>query len=153
MNDTEPLSPVAFASATAEDADELAQLRVDAMRPSLEAAGRFDEERARARFLDGFEAAATRMILRDDELIGFFVMRNRPGHILLEHLYVVEAEQDRGVGSGIVGFVKSRARGRKLPVRTSVLTGSRANEFFLRQGFEVVGREEFATLYESAVDA
>ncbi|MEX2518327.1 MAG: GNAT family N-acetyltransferase [Paracoccaceae bacterium] len=153
MNDTGQLSPVAFAAASADDAEQLAQLRVEAMRPSLEAAGRFDEDRARARFLDGFEPSATRLILRDDELIGFFVMRYRPDHVLIEHLYVVEAEQGHGVGAGIVGYVMSRARGRKLPVRVSALTGSRANNFYLKQGFEVVGREEFDTLYESAAGA
>jgi len=46
---------------TAKDADAelLAQIRVEAMRPSLEAVSRFDPERARNRFLSSFQPLDT----------------------------------------------------------------------------------------------
>ena len=46
----------------------LADLRVAAMRPSLEALGRFDPDRARSRFLDKFIRVATRKIVVDGGL-------------------------------------------------------------------------------------
>ena len=48
-----------FVKASITDGDLLADIRVAAMRPSLEAAGRFDPVRARRRFRDTFEPSDT----------------------------------------------------------------------------------------------
>ncbi len=48
--DLHGVSGIALAPASARDADRLADIRVEAMRMSLEALGRFDPVRARARF-------------------------------------------------------------------------------------------------------
>lgn len=147
------MSGVTFAAATADDVEALADLRVQAMRPSLEALGRFDNTRARARVTDNFVAADTRMILRDGALIGFFVTRARKDHILLDDLYLLPEAQGQGVGADILNFVKSRARGKKLPLRLIALKESRANEFYLRHGFAVTGEDEFDVHYEFTFDA
>ncbi len=55
---------VTLQAASDADAEDLAVLRMRAMQPSLEHLGRFDPQRARARFLDGFCAAHTRHVLR-----------------------------------------------------------------------------------------
>ena len=57
------MPPITTAMANADDAERLADIRVEAMRPSLQAAGRFDRDRARARFLDAFRPEDTRLIL------------------------------------------------------------------------------------------
>lgn len=63
-----------------EDAEVLANIRVQAMRPSLEAVGRFDEDRARRRILQTFDPTATREILVNEERVGFLVVRRFPDH-------------------------------------------------------------------------
>ena len=66
--------PCRFRSATGAEADTLADIRVAAMRPSLEAIGRFSPERARERFLKGFDPADTTVIECGEEVAGFFVV-------------------------------------------------------------------------------
>lgn len=55
-------SVVDYRKAQASDAEALADLRARAMRPSLEAVGRFDPVRARKRFLDGFVPDQTQVL-------------------------------------------------------------------------------------------
>ena len=70
---------IAFCQAHADDADALVALRIEAMRESLERAGRFDAARARQRFLSGFSPEHTRHI----------VLGERHGFVLVD-----EAEFD-----------------------------------------------------------
>ena len=59
------LNPLAlvFGPVDSSDAEELASLRAEAMRDSLERIGRFDAVQARRRFLDSFSAEYTRAIV------------------------------------------------------------------------------------------
>ena len=66
---------IAFCRAHADDADALVSLRIEAMRESLERAGRFDAARARQRFLSGFSPEHTRHIVLGDERVGFVVVK------------------------------------------------------------------------------
>jgi hypothetical protein len=68
------------------EADVLADIRLEAMRPSLEAVGRFDPVRARARFLDGFIPEDTQVLCVGGRTAGFQVVRRRPDHLYLDHL-------------------------------------------------------------------
>jgi hypothetical protein len=51
-----------------DEKEALAELRIAAMRPSLEAVGRFDPDRARSRFLNNFCREATRKVEVDERL-------------------------------------------------------------------------------------
>ena len=139
---------IKFLRCTASDADALADLRVAAMRPSLEAVGRFDPERARNRFLEGFSPDATCKIERDGVLIGFFVMKDFEDHIFLDHLYVSPTEQGHGVGGEVIAHVKARASERSVPVRLCALNKSKVNGFYVQQGFSVTRVEELDRYYE-----
>jgi len=123
--------------ATEADADALAELRVEAMQPSLEAAGRFDPERARRRFLDGFLAPDTQIIRWGTELAGVLVVRRRPDHLYLDHLYVAPSFQGRGIGRRLVARLKDAAAAQALPLRLTALKGSPANAFYLSCGLQV----------------
>ncbi len=61
---------VTFEPASADDAEALVTIRIAAMRESLERIGRFDPQRARDRFLSGFEPALTRHVLLDASTSG-----------------------------------------------------------------------------------
>jgi hypothetical protein len=59
-----------FVAATLEDGVILAEIRAAAMKPSLVALGRFDQQKVRSRFLDTFVPTDTWKIKRGGELVG-----------------------------------------------------------------------------------
>lgn len=127
-----------FHPATEADAAELADLRLQAMRPSLMAAGRFDPARARDRFLSNYRAEDTRLIRGGDSLAGVLVLRGRADHLYLDHLYLLPNFQGLGIGRQVVAQVQAEARMRGLPIRLMALNGSPANGFYLSCGFALV---------------
>jgi len=122
-------------------------IRIAAMRESLERLGRFDPQRARDRFLAGFDPALTRHILVDGERVGFVVVRQQDDGLLLDHLYLLPYAQGRGIGAAVMVEVLARADASRLPVRVGALRESDANRFYLRHGFELVGRGEWDNFY------
>lgn len=131
-----------------EEGADLAEIRARAMKPSLEALGRFDEERVRNRFLETFVPAETKKITEDGKLMGFFVVRNRPDHLYLDHLYVDPQMQGRGIGAKVIVWVKELAQQTNLPIRLGALRGSKANEFYANNGFLRTHEDEFDIYYE-----
>ena len=141
------VAPIAFAPATAADADALVALRIAAMRESLQRVGRFDPQRARDRFLANFDPACTRHVLVDGARVGFVVVRPGPDEWLLDHLYVLPSHQGRGIGAAVLDdlFASADACGRSL--RVGALRASEANRFYLRHGFELVECAEWDNYY------
>jgi ribosomal protein S18 acetylase RimI-like enzyme len=142
-----PDSSLHFKVSGDEDAHLLAEIRVQAMRPSLEALGRFDPQRARDRFLAGFNAIETTIVHVQDETAGFFVVRKRSDHLYLDHLYIAAAFQGQGIGRRIVDDIKREAQRSSLPIRLMALKDSPANGFYRSCGFEFVSAEAFDNLY------
>jgi GNAT superfamily N-acetyltransferase len=130
-----------------EDAESLVTLRIEAMRESLERVGRFDPQRARARFLESFEPKFTRAIVQDGQRVGFAVVRPHSDCLLLDHLYVHPSHQNRGIGAAAlqVVFAEADARGKKL--RVGALRGSDSNRFYQSHGFEFAEEAEFDIYY------
>lgn len=142
----EPLSVVA---ASDTDANALAALRVAAMRPSLEAVGRFDPERARSRFLNRFDHHLTWKLLVEDQLIGFYVVQCKPEYLWLDHLYVHPDWQGQGIASQILPRLKAQAVQQSGGViRLMALKGSPANDFYLRHGFVIIEEQPLDNIYQ-----
>ncbi|MGF7169126.1 GNAT superfamily N-acetyltransferase [Sphingobium xanthum] len=114
----------------------------------MEAIGRFDPRRARARFLVGFVPKNTIVLHFGSDLVGFYVVRCEAEALFLDHLYVADSYQGRGFGRGIISAVQQDARRLPLPVRLTALKGSPANQFYRRCDFALVGEEEFDNHYE-----
>lgn len=129
------------------DGESLAELRVVAMRESLEAVGRFDPERARSRFLSGFVPEYTREILVDGMCVGFVVVRPLDDELLLDHLYIAPAAQGRGIGSQVLAVVFAEADLANQNIRVGALKQSRSNLFYLRHGFEFVSATDWDNYY------
>ncbi|WP_299425484.1 GNAT family N-acetyltransferase [uncultured Shimia sp.] len=142
------MTSLRFDAAKPTDAKRLANLRVKAMRPSLEAVGRFNQERARRRFLDTFVPEDTTLVFSGKQLLGFFELRDCEDHLYLDHFYIAPEEQGRGIGSMILQWILRDASERDLPVRLMALNGSPANKFYRLHGFEVTTQEEFDTCYQ-----
>ena len=120
------------------------------MRDSLERIGRFDAQRARERFIAGFEPALTRHVLLAGERVGLVVVKPAGGKLLLDHLYVRPGHQGRGVGARVLAVVCEGAEAQGLPLRVGALRGSDSNRFYQRHGFVRVGEEEWDIYYERA---
>ncbi|MFZ6768806.1 GNAT family N-acetyltransferase [Undibacterium sp. Di26W] len=130
-----------------EDAAELAELRVLAMRPSLEKIGRFDVERARQRLLGNFVAEYTRLIKLDGLLAGFLVQRPQDNDLLLDHFYLHPDFQQRGLGSAAIELALAEADALGKVIHVGVLRDSDANRFYLRHGFVLRAVAEFDNYY------
>lgn len=141
-------SDIEFLAMSKIDGELLADLRVDVMRESLEAVGRFDPDRARARFLNSFDPETTTKILIGDELIGFFVVKAWPDHILLDHLYIAMRQQGEGIGSKVMEKVKSLAYDASLPIKLCALKISPSNAFYLHHGFKLTHSDELDCYYQ-----
>ena len=137
------LSPV-----TTEDGPALAELRVHAMRESLEAIGRFDPLRARERFLASFTPEDTQAIVAGGERVGFVVIRHQSDHILLDHLYILPGQQGHGIGAQVLQVLFALADSAGLPVRVGALKGSRSNDFYQRHGFVLIESAEWDNYYQ-----
>lgn len=132
---------------TESDAEALVQLRIVAMRDSLERLGRFDAQRARERFLSGFAAQYTRHIVKDGVPVGFVVVRPVDVGLLLDHLYVHPDCQRMGIGSQVLRRILAEADERGQHVRVGALKGSDANRFYVRHGFDLVEAAEWDNYY------
>ncbi|MFT4060577.1 MAG: GNAT family N-acetyltransferase [Legionella sp.] len=121
--------------ATSHDALMLADIRVNAMRPSLEAINRFDPIRARNRFLSSFEEKDTFVLTINDTVAGFYVLRTHAEYLYLDHLYLKEEFQRKGLGRTILQNLKTQASALGIPIRLMALDQSPANAFYLSLGF------------------
>ncbi len=133
--------------AQAHDVSALAELRVAAMRDSLERVGRFDPQRARARVLARFDPDQTRVLDLGGRLVGFLMTEARDREIYLAQLHVHPSFQNRGLGSRALRSLLSEADSAQRAVRVSALRESAANRFYLYHGFELVSETEFDLHY------
>lgn len=129
------------------DPSELAEIRVEAMKPSLEAVGRFDPQRARKRFLDSYDPKDTKIIHIGDDLVGFYVVREHVDHLYLDHIYIRPMHQGSGLGRQLVKAIQEQARARLLPVQLVALRESPANDFYLSCGFVLDRSDDLDNYY------
>lgn len=141
------MSEIVLSPVKVSDAEALAALRVEAMRESLTRVGRFDPERARQRFLDGFRVGHTREILWNGERVGFVVVERREDQLMLDHFYVLPAAQGQGLGSTILFRIIEEAEKLQLPIRLGALRESASNRFYERHGFVLTEKAEFDNYY------
>ena len=134
------------------DANDLADLRAQAMKPSLVALGRFDEDRVRNRFLDTFIPQDTIKLTFEGELLGFYVLRTCTDHIWLDHLYIKPEHQNKQLGKKALTRVIKLAKEKGLVLRLGALKGSRSNGFYRNNGFVQTHEDEFDLYYELPIN-
>ncbi|XVN19245.1 GNAT family N-acetyltransferase [Pseudomonas corrugata] len=120
------------------------------MRESLERLGRFDPDRARQRFLEGFDASNTRRIEVSGALVGFVVVKDRQSEFLLDHLYVIPSAQGAGIGTEVLTRIFKEADEIGRSIRVGALKESASNRFYIRHGFVFVESSEFDNYYVRA---
>ena len=138
---------LALLATTESDADTLADIRIAAMRESLERIGRFDPQRARERFLASFDPALCWVIETEGIQTGFIVIRPQEDHWLLDHFYILPEHQSRGIGAAVLRKVFESADAQRMPIRLGALRGSDSNRFYQRHGFVQTNEAEWDIYY------
>lgn len=123
-------------SATATDAQWIAELRAVVLKDDLERLGRYDPVRVRQRFLDGFDAAQMQIILVDGEAVGCIAVRPAADGQWIEHFFIDPAQQGKGLGGAVLAEIMKRNADSRV-FRLNVLTGSPAQRLYHRHGFVV----------------
>ncbi|AGL86909.1 MULTISPECIES: GNAT family N-acetyltransferase [Pseudomonas] len=134
------------------DLETLVQMRIAAMRESLERLGRFDPQRARERFAASFAAERCHFILSDGQPAGFIQSQSHGDHLRLQHLYVLPQFQGRGLGAKALEQLLERSANEQLPIHLDALRGSDSNRFYRRLGFVQVGESEWDIHYVRPAD-
>lgn len=141
----------------AADFDQMVELRIAALRESLERLGRFDSVRARERLAAGFCPEFMQHIVVDQERVGFITLRPaadvQAPSLRLDHLYIRPGGQGRGVGAWALAWAKQQAHAQHVGIVLSALKHSAANRFYVRHGFVVTGESEFDIDYRWSATA
>jgi GNAT superfamily N-acetyltransferase len=141
------LPDVVFMPADVGEGAALAQLRVAAMRESLERVTRFDPVRAQDRFLADYSPEHTCHIEAGGVRVGCVVVKPHALGLLLEHLYIHPDHQNQGLGSAVLAKVFALADAADQSIRVGVLRDSDANRFYLRHGFVLMEETEWDLYY------
>lgn len=134
------------------DLETLVEMRISAMRESLERIGRFDPQRARERFAASFAAERCQFILCDGQPAGFIQSESHEDHLRLQHLYVMPQFQGRGIGAQALEPLLEHSAREQLPIHLDALRGSDSNRFYRRLGFVQVGESEWDIHYVRPAD-
>ena len=136
-----------FIPARSEDFSRLLELRLLAMRESLERIGRFDPQRAFERFQNSFRPQHTRLIMIGNQLAGCVALGPDEGDWLLEHFYIAPQFQGHGLGSHVLTRLIDEADQAEKTIRLSVLQQSDAARFYEKHGFHKTGEDQWDIYY------
>lgn len=137
-----------FRAATMADFEPLLDLRLRVMRPALERIGRFDPDRARQYFGDGFDLNSMRVIVAEDAIAGCVCFRREDEHWVLEYFYLEPRYHRTGLGSSILRALLAEADRSGRVVRLEVVKGSESAHLYERHGFARYGEGEWDVFYE-----
>ena len=146
---------LSLAPVSADDFEALFDLRIAAMRESLERLGIFNLDNARKRFASQFDPQYMRHICADLEdgqgpqRAGLLtVVPYHDGRLKLQHLYLLPGYQNRRIGDWAMQQVQSQARNAGKAVWLEVLNQSDAIRFYERHGFVQTGGDPIDLLYQ-----
>ena len=140
-----------FAPATEADFEPLLAIRIEVMREHLERVFRYEPSRARRIFREHFDEPGLRLILTGEEIAGCVGFRIGTEEIKLDSFYVQQRHHNTGLGTDILKVLLAEADALRLPIRLEVLTGSKADRFYLRHGFVKVAEDAIEGEYERPV--
>jgi GNAT superfamily N-acetyltransferase len=121
------------------------------MREHLERVSRYKPSRARRIFRSHFDEPGLRLILAGNERIGCVGFRDEPGCLKIDSFYLERRFHNSGLGTAILEVLLAEADAKAKPVRLEVLTGSKADRFYLRHGFVKLREDEIEAEYERPV--
>jgi GNAT superfamily N-acetyltransferase len=131
----------------------LLALRIEVMREHLERVFRYKLSRARRIFREHFDEPGMRLILIGGDRMGCVGFRDEPDAFKLDSFYLDRRWHNSGLGTVILKVLLAEADARRKPIRLQVLTGSKADRFYLRHGFVKLKEDEIEGHYERPVPA
>ena len=123
------------------------------MREHLERVGRYKPSRARRIFRGHFDEPGLRLILVNGERAGCVGFRSEPDCLKIDSFYLDRRLHNGGLGRAILKALLAEADALMKPVRLEVLTGSKADRFYLREGFVKLREDEIEGKYGRPVGA
>jgi GNAT superfamily N-acetyltransferase len=135
------------------DFEPLLALRIEVMREHLERVFRYKPSRARRIFREHFDEPGMRLILSGDQRIGCVGFRDESACLKIDSFYLERRFHDSGLGTAILKVLLAEADAAAKPVRLEVLTGSKADRFYLRHGFVKLREDAIEGEYERPVRA
>jgi N-acetylglutamate synthase-like GNAT family acetyltransferase len=140
-----------FGTPQEEHFEPLLALRIEVMREHLERVFRYKPERARRIFREHFDEPGLRLILIGGQVAGCVGFRIGADEIKLDSFYLQRGLHNSGVGTTILKVLLAEADTLGLPIRLEVLTGSKADRFYLRHGFVKLREDAIEGEYERPV--
>jgi GNAT superfamily N-acetyltransferase len=140
-----------FGTPGEEHFEPLLELRIAVMREHLERVFRYKPSRARRIFREHFDEPGMRLILVGEEIAGCVGFRIGAAEIKLDSFYLQPHHHNTGLGTAILKVLLAEADTLGLPIRLEVLTGSKADRFYLRHGFVKVAEDAIEGEYERPV--
>jgi len=142
-----------FAAPSEADFEPLLALRIEVMREHLERVFRYKPSRARRIFRQHFDEPGMRLILLDsegagDERIGCVGFRDEPECLKIDSFYLERRFHNSGLGTAILKVLLAEADALAKTIRLEVLTGSKADRFYLRHGFVKLREDAIEAEYE-----
>jgi Ala-tRNA(Pro) deacylase len=140
-----------FRAAAMADFEPLLDLRLRVMRPALERIGRFDPDRARRYFGEGFDLDWMRVIVVESAIAGCVCFRREDEHWVIEYFYLEPRFHRSGLGSSILRALLAQADRSGRVVRLEVVKGSESAHLYERHGFTRYGEGEWDFYYERSL--
>ena len=119
------------------DAEFAWRLYEQLMRARTEALVPWRADRQREVVDSALRSGSMQMILVDGAVSGWLHVHESPDTIELLQLYLVPAQQRRGIGTSILTTLKDRARAHRRPLRLNVLINNPARRLYERLGFRI----------------
>ena len=113
-------------------------LYVEAIKPLATAWTEWVYEDQQAQFASLWRPDDTRIIVLDDEDIGWVEFRRTGDEVFLKRLYISSRHQGRGIGSHVMRRLLEVQRGTAKSMALFVLKNNRAFRFYERHGFSIV---------------
>ena len=140
-----------FGTPQEEHFEPLLALRIEVMREHLERVFRYEPERARRIFREHFDEPGMRLILTGEDLAGCVGFRIGAEEIKLDSFYLQRQHHNTGLATTILKVLLAEADALRRPIRLEVLTGSKADRFYLRHGFVKLSEDAIEGEYERPV--
>ena len=142
-----------FGTPKEEHFEPLLDLRIAVMREHLERVFRYEPSRARRIFREHFDEPGLRLILTGEAVAGCVGFRINAEEIKLDSFYLQQRLHNTGLGTTILKVLLAEADTIGLPISLEVLTGSKADRFYLRHGFVKLREDAIEGRYERPVPA
>jgi ribosomal protein S18 acetylase RimI-like enzyme len=124
------------------DAGFARRLMQQSVRPLLETFREWDQAAEDAAFARGFHLRNVRIIVVDGIDAGWCQTHEADDATVLEHIYLLPAYRQRGVGSHVLERLIAQSQHRNIPMILSVLRNNPARRFYERFGFQIVGQDD-----------